>query len=98
MAYRKVDQPTSHQADTHTLVSAALIHGKILPNRQDSDDELVTKDTPNKPRNEKQGDCRLLVNINFYASSNRQRKEWGEIAGVFLAMKHEGLPLKSDMI
>ena len=65
MAYRKGDQPTSRQADTRTLVSAALIPGKILPNIQDSDDELVTKDTPNKTRNEIQGDCRIPVNINF---------------------------------
>lgn len=35
-----------HQARTHTLVFAALIHGKILPNWRDFGDEFVTKDAP----------------------------------------------------
>ena len=43
-----------HQANTHRLEFAALIHDKILPNWQDFDDEFVTKDAPKKnPWNEK---------------------------------------------
>lgn len=42
-----------HQADTHTLVFAALLHDKILLNIQDSDDEFVTRDTPNNPEHGK---------------------------------------------
>lgn len=34
------------QVDTHRLVFAALIHGKILPNIQDFGDEFETTDTP----------------------------------------------------
>lgn len=37
-----------HQVNTRKLVFAALVHDKILPKIQDSDDEFVIKDTPTR--------------------------------------------------
>ena len=46
ITYYRGDQPMILQVDTHTLVFAALIPDRILPNIQDFDGEFVTIDRP----------------------------------------------------
>jgi hypothetical protein len=52
ITYHKGDQSMILQVDTHTLVFAALIPDRILPNIQDFGGEFVTIDRPkSNPQN-----------------------------------------------